>query len=183
MADWCRYCEGDSSPFYCKVDGQQISDEFVKEHCMVAWGYGCSNSYIATAVKYVLNNDGDAKNKVEIDKKLANIRVLRTRLENDESYANYVEMYDKIGDVLAEKVSSDEEKAKLAGKLYSIMDRVSTFVEEGKTDRATLYYSKMVISLVNRYDISKLYNAEADFINRKNPEAKKVQKLVKTIEK
>ena len=41
----------------------------------------------------------------------------------------------------------------------------------------------MIGALVNKYRLNELYNTEVDFMNRKNKEGKKVQKLTKTLEK
>ena len=171
MADWCDNCEGEYPNYYCKATGKKISWGVVENHCMKD-GLGCSDCYVSTAVRGILKKDVN-------DKAFEGIRTLRKRLEDNETYANFIEMYDHIGDTLAEKIKSDEESVELSEKLYSIMNRVSIFVEKGKDDRATYYYGNMVGVLVNRYGLNKLYEAEASFINRENPESKKVPKLTK----
>lgn len=175
MANWCTYLQG-SSNFWCEKTGQYPSYDMINTYCKNG-GYGCSHYYISTCVGVILK-------KCWSDKTFKNIEDLRKELNNDESYANYLSMYDSIGPVISGKINHDIDKIELSeNKLYKIMNKVSKFVEEGKYDRATLYYSKMVLALVKKYRLTDFYNAEADFINKTNKDAKKVQKLTKTLEK
>ena len=176
MANWCTYFQ---DGFWCEKTGEKPSYDMIYSKCKYD-GYGCSHyyeSFIATFVGYTI---GKSMN----DKVLSNIRNLqRDYLEKDEKYANFVEMYKAIGPSIVEKMEHDEEKEALSKKVYTVLDRVSIFIDKGKNDRAILYYCKMVGALVNKYNLGELYNVEADFINKKNKDAKKVQKLTKTIEK
>lgn len=181
MANWCRYLQGSSS-YWCERTGEYPSYSMINTYCKNG-GYGCSHYHVSTAVEVVLRKGIKKEDLPEFNKTFAGIRNLRKKLEKDENYANFIEMYDNMGPALAEKILTDKESKELSTKLYSIMNRVTTFVEKGKEDRATDYYCKMVGALVNKYNLGELYNTEADFINKKNKDAKKVQKLTKTIEK
>lgn len=175
MANWCRYLQGSSS-YWCEKTGEYPSYSMINTYCKNG-GYGCSHYYISTMVGVTL------KKSFKDDEPLKNVIKLRKRLEADGNYTSFVEMYDKIGPVLVEKIDYDKENIEVCEKLYKIIERVSIFMEKGKEDRATDYYCKMVGALVNKYNLNDLYNAEADFINNKNKDSKKVQKLTKTIEK
>lgn len=175
---WCTYFQ-DGSDYWCEKTGKKPSYDMIYSKCKYD-GYGCSHyyeSYIATFVGYTLNKPMNSK-------VLSNIRNLqRNFLEKDESYAGFVEMYKAIGPSIIENMDQDKEKEDLSKKVYTVLNRVSIFIDKGKNDKAIDYYCKMVGILVNRYNLNTLYNTEADFFNKKYADAKKVPKLTKTIEK
>ncbi len=176
MANWCRYCEGSYPKYWCKVTNNYIPWGIVERSCMND-GYDCSNYHISTLVGIMLN-------KPVNDKVLTDIRGLRDNYASkNEEYENLLKMYDAIGPILADKIDYDNNSVEISKKIYSVLKRVSIFVEKGKEDRAIDYYCKMVGCLVNKYNLNELYNTEADFINRMNKDAKKVQKLTKVLDK
>lgn len=176
MANWCRYCEGEYPRYWCKITNESIPWGIVERSCMNG-GYGCSDYWISTYVGSIL------KISFYTDKTLLNMKKLKDNLKQDENYTNFIKMYDSLGPILADRLNSDEKRLSLSTKLYKYMSKVSIFVDKGQEDRAAHYYSKMVVSLVNKYNLDDLYNAEADFWNKANKDAKKVQKLTKTLEK
>ena len=100
MANWCRYCEGSYPNYWCKVTNEYIPWGIVERSCMNG-GYQCSNYYVSTLVGMILN-------KPVNDKVLSNIRGLRDNyLSKDESYSNYLDIYDSIGPILVEKIDGD----------------------------------------------------------------------------
>lgn len=174
MADWCRYLQG-SSNYWCERTNEYPSYSVINYYCKNG-GYGCSHYHISTFVGFILKKPFD-------DKPLNNIRKLRNKLDRNEEYDNFIYMYDKMGPILVEKINNDNDKIELSKKLYTVIDRISTFIDNDKEDRAIHYYCNMVGSLVNRYALGKLCNSEADYWNKTNKGAKKVPKLTKTIEK
>ena len=173
MANWCRYCEGSYPRYWCKVTNQYIPWGIVERSCMNN-GYKCSYYHVSTIVGLILN-------KPVNDKVLSSIRGLRDNyMSKNEDYSNILDTYDAIGNILAERIEYDVNSLELSNKIYDIFKGISNFALNGKEERAIAYYSKMIGALVNRYNLNDLYNAEVDFINRKNKDAKKVQKLTKT---
>lgn len=174
--NWCRNSRGSYPNYWCAATNEYVSQGVVDRSCKNN-GYDCDHYFVSTLVGDILGKD------LKDDPALVGIRVLKNSLKVQEEYANLIAMYDRVGEAIVQKMSHDENKEELATKLYKVIEKVSVFVEKGKEEKATDNYCKMILYLVNKYNLHTFYNIEADFINRKNPDAKKVQKLAKTIEK
>jgi hypothetical protein len=178
MIDWCTYFQEYGSSFYCEKTNKEPSYDTIKYNCKNG-GYGCSHYWVSTITGVILKKKFN--DKVLLD--IINLRKDIQQHDRYDEYVNYIKMYDAVGPILVDRINMDKDSYITASKIYSIMTRISTFVDKGEKDRAITYYSKMVLALVNKYNLNNLYNTQADFWNKANKDAKKVQKLTKTIEK
>jgi len=156
MANWCRYCTGDY-PFYCALTGEKIfNDDYCKND-----GYQCpiyekqAPYYVTCATCLILDKD-------ENDKVYSNIRVLKdNHMANDEKYSEDLDNYDLIGKYIYTMMVIDKNRRKTAEKVYSVLERISTFVEENKIDEAVNNYKKMVTILMKKYNLNELYEKKS----------------------
>lgn len=161
MAKWCRYCEG-SYPFYCSLTGSKIQNDY---YCKQD-GYGCP-IYYKYAPYYIASTTCHILHKKDNDKVYGSIRILRDEyLEGDPKYSDALAKYDAIAPNVAVMMIEDKKSKEVAEKVYSVLERISSYVNSEKIDEAVNNYEKMVEILVDRYSLVDLYE-------------KKIKKLVK----
>ena len=156
MANWCKYCTG-NYPFYCAISGERIfNDYYCKNdgyHCPIYEKY--APYYVTCATCLILDKD-------ENDRVYSNIRTLKdNHMANNEKYSEDLANYDLIGKYLYTMMVIDKNRKKTAEKVYSVLERISTFVEENKIDEAVNNYKKMVTILMKKYNLNELYEKKS----------------------
>ena len=156
MANWCKYCTG-SYPFYCAISGERIMNDY---YCRND-GYKCpiyekyAPYYVTCATCLILDKD-------ENDRVYSNIRALKdNHMANNEKYSEDLANYDLIGKYLYTMMVIDKNRKKTAEKVYSVLERISTFVEENKIDEAVNNYKKVVTILMKKYNLNELYEKKS----------------------
>ena len=150
MADWCKYSAGSYPKYWCKIDNDYKSWNYVQNYCMNG-GYKCSNYYISTATANILK-------KKQPDSVLDSIKFLRDEyLEKNEEYKGLLEMYDYIGPVVADRMEKDENREVVANRVYKFLNRLSELVKKEEIAMATKYYSQMVGVLIKKYNLGEFY--------------------------
>lgn len=167
MANWCKYCTG-LYPFYCAISGERIFNDY---YCKNG-GYKCpiyeqyAPYYVTCATCFILNKD-------ENDKVYSNIRLLKDNImSKDEKYSEDLSNYDLIGKYIYVMMVQDTDRKKNAEKVYSVLERISSFVENDKIDEAVKNYRKMVTILMKKYNLNELYEKKS----------KNVLKMAKTLD-
>lgn len=167
MANWCRYCTG-LYPFYCAISGERIFNDYYCKND----GYKCP-IYEKQAPYYVTCTTCLILDKDEDDKVYSNIRSLKDNyMAKDEKYSEDIKSYDLIGRYLSVMMVQDRNKVKVAEKVYSVLEKISTFVEQEKIDEAVNNYKKMVTILMKKYNLNELYEKKS----------KNVLKMAKTLD-
>ena len=156
MANWCRYCTG-NYPYYCALSGERISNDYFCKND----GYKCP-IYDKYAPYYVTCTTCLILDKDENDKVYSNIRSLKDNyMAKDEKYSEDIANYDLIGRYLSVMMAQDRNKVKVAEKVYSVLEKISTYVEQEKIDEAVNNYKKMVTILMKKYNLNELYEKKS----------------------
>lgn len=152
--------------YWCMVNDHSVDQNVYKVYCKDYNYSSCvvyrkenpvSGCFITTVVCNILHKDDN-------EELLNNFRSFRDNvLQKNEKYFEYLQDYDNIGPVIADRLYKDKDREKMAKGLYDIaLVKINNLIKDKKYDEACEKYHIMTLSLINYYGLKHVYNLGKD---------------------
>ena len=152
--------------YWCMVHDRSVDTNVYNNYCK-SYNYNecsiyrsknpSSGCFITTVVCDILNKEDDCE-------LLNDFRCFRDNvLQKNEQYYEYLQDYDGIGPVIANKLNEDNNRESIASAIYNnALIPIDNLLKDKKYDEACEKYYLMTLLLINYYGLKHLYNISKD---------------------
>lgn len=152
--------------YWCMVHDRSIDSNVYNNYCKNYNYNQCSiyksknpssGCFITTVVCEILHK----KDNCEL---LSNLRNFRDNvLQKDEKYYEYLQDYDNIGPIIADKLRRDKDRENVAKVIYNNgLLPINESLNNNEYDKACEKYYVMTLLLINYYGLKHVYNLGKD---------------------